>query len=166
MLVVSVYRYNPEKDSAPYMQDFNIDTKGADLMVNPTKGKQLTNMRASGTDENIKIVPILAKELEFIVKTESREQIIIIDDGSTDTTKSILQNYPHLQVLSLLENKGKGNALNLGFQKALDMGYDYAITIDSDGQHFPKDISDFLRYFEKEQFMDSDEKTNNDTNVG
>ncbi len=33
MLVVSVYRYNPEKDSAPYMQEFNVDTKGADVMV-------------------------------------------------------------------------------------------------------------------------------------
>lgn len=33
MLVVSVYRYNPEKDSAPYMQEFRVDTKGADLMV-------------------------------------------------------------------------------------------------------------------------------------
>lgn len=34
--------------------------------------------------ENIKIVPILAKELEFIVKTESREQIIIIDARSKE----------------------------------------------------------------------------------
>jgi succinate dehydrogenase / fumarate reductase iron-sulfur subunit len=33
MLVVSVYRYNPEKDSAPFMQEFKVDTKGADLMV-------------------------------------------------------------------------------------------------------------------------------------
>lgn len=33
MLVVSVYRYNPEKDSAPFMQEFRVDTKGADLMV-------------------------------------------------------------------------------------------------------------------------------------
>ena len=33
MLVVSVYRYNPEKDSAPYMQEFKVDTKGADVMV-------------------------------------------------------------------------------------------------------------------------------------
>lgn len=33
MLKVSVYRYNPETDSAPYMQDFEIDTKGRDVMV-------------------------------------------------------------------------------------------------------------------------------------
>ena len=33
MLNVSIYRYNPEKDSAPFMQDFQLDTGGKDLMV-------------------------------------------------------------------------------------------------------------------------------------
>lgn len=33
MLKVSVYRYNPETDSAPYMQDYDLDTQGKDLMV-------------------------------------------------------------------------------------------------------------------------------------
>jgi len=33
MLEVSIYRYNPESDSAPYMQDFQVDTGGKDLMV-------------------------------------------------------------------------------------------------------------------------------------
>ncbi|PCI90155.1 translational GTPase TypA [Candidatus Kaiserbacteria bacterium] len=39
-------------------------SKGEDMMVNPTKGKQLTNMRASGTDENIKLAPPLDLTLE------------------------------------------------------------------------------------------------------
>ena len=33
MLQVSIYRYNPEVDSAPFMQDFQVDTQGKDLMV-------------------------------------------------------------------------------------------------------------------------------------
>ena len=33
MLNVSLYRYNPETDEAPYMQDFSVDTGGRDLMV-------------------------------------------------------------------------------------------------------------------------------------
>lgn len=33
MLTVSVYRYNPETDSAPYMQDYQLDTEGKDIMV-------------------------------------------------------------------------------------------------------------------------------------
>lgn len=39
-------------------------TKGEDMVVNPTKGKQLTNMRASGSDENIKLVPPFELTLE------------------------------------------------------------------------------------------------------
>ena len=33
MLQVSLYRYNPETDDAPFMQDFSVDTEGRDLMV-------------------------------------------------------------------------------------------------------------------------------------
>lgn len=33
MLQVSIYRYNPEQDSVPFMQDFELDTGGKDLMV-------------------------------------------------------------------------------------------------------------------------------------
>ena len=33
MLQVSLYRYNPETDSAPYMEEFQIDTQGRDIMV-------------------------------------------------------------------------------------------------------------------------------------
>jgi succinate dehydrogenase / fumarate reductase iron-sulfur subunit len=33
MLQVSLYRYNPETDEAPFMQDFSVDTGGRDLMV-------------------------------------------------------------------------------------------------------------------------------------
>ena len=33
MLTVSIYRYNPEIDQEPYMQDFEFDAQGKDLMV-------------------------------------------------------------------------------------------------------------------------------------
>ena len=33
MLIVSIYRYHPELDAKPYMQDFEVDTEGKDLMV-------------------------------------------------------------------------------------------------------------------------------------
>ena len=33
MLEVSIYRYNPEVDSEPYMQEFQFDTQGKDIMV-------------------------------------------------------------------------------------------------------------------------------------
>jgi glycosyltransferase involved in cell wall biosynthesis len=42
------------------------------------------------------------------------------------------------------KNQGKGKALITGIVQALQDGYDYAITIDSDGQHYPDDIPVFL----------------------
>lgn len=70
--------------------------------------------------------------------------ILVINDGSTDETSVILQEYRCIDKIELSTNKGKGNALQIGFKKAIELGYDYAITIDSDGQHFPKDIPVFI----------------------
>ncbi len=71
--------------------------------------------------------------------------IIIVNDGSTDGTAKILDNYyPALHVISIKTNKGKGNALKTGFREALEMGHEYAISMDSDGQHFPDDLHVFL----------------------
>ena len=76
--------------------------------------------------------------------------IVIVNDGSTDTTTEILQSYSHLTVVTIEKNQGKGNALRQGFKKAIDLGYHYAITIDSDGQHYPDDIPVFLDALEQE----------------
>lgn len=73
---------------------------------------------------------------------------IVINDGSTDETASILKEYSELRILNVQSNKGKGNALQLGFKEAIALGYDYAITIDSDGQHFPKDLTVFVKALE------------------
>lgn len=72
------------------------------------------------------------------------ESIIVINDGSTDSTHQILGQYPQITAVSLPENKGKGNGLKIGFRKAKELGFDYAITIDSDGQHYPDDIPVFV----------------------
>ena len=70
--------------------------------------------------------------------------IIVVNDGSTDSTLHILSQYNQIQQIHLPKNKGKGNALRTGFNAAKVEGHDYAITIDSDGQHFPDDIPVFL----------------------
>jgi len=74
--------------------------------------------------------------------------IIIVNDGSTDQTSEILKKYAHLTQIHHPKNSGKGTALRNGFKKALELGYDYAITIDSDGQHFATDIPKFIEEIE------------------
>ncbi len=70
-------------------------------------------------------------------------QIIVVNDGSTDETAAIIESFPVTSV-SVSRNRGKGYALRQGFAKAVECGYDYAITIDSDGQHFAEDLPAFL----------------------
>lgn len=70
--------------------------------------------------------------------------IIVVNDGATDSTSQLLSDYANIIQLHLPKNKGKGNALRTGFKKALDLGYEFAITLDSDGQHFPEDIAVFV----------------------
>jgi len=72
------------------------------------------------------------------------ENIIVVNDGSTDNTQKVLSSFPFLKTISYPVNKGKGWAMRKGFSLAIDLGYDYAITIDSDGQHFAKDLPAFL----------------------
>lgn len=75
---------------------------------------------------------------------EYTQNIIVVNDGSTDSTSEILKTYSQLTILNLSENKGKGNGLKIGFRKAKELGYHHAITIDSDGQHYPNDIPVFV----------------------
>jgi glycosyltransferase involved in cell wall biosynthesis len=75
--------------------------------------------------------------------------VIVVNDGSTDNSKSILSKFDTLQHIDYNQNKGKGWALRNGFEYAFSKGYRYAITIDSDGQHFPQDLPVFIEYIEK-----------------
>jgi glycosyltransferase involved in cell wall biosynthesis len=53
-----------------------------------------------------------------------------------------------VQLISYPQNVGKGWALRQAFAYAMKKGYKYALTIDSDGQHFAKDIPNFLNKLE------------------
>ncbi|MCL2311282.1 MAG: glycosyltransferase family 2 protein, partial [Firmicutes bacterium] len=67
--------------------------------------------------------------------------IIIVNDGSTDTTRIVVQKYlSKVTFVDYKKNRGKGYALKQGAKKAIELGYKAIITIDSDGQHFASDI--------------------------
>ena len=76
---------------------------------------------------------------------EFSNDVIVICDGATDNSLSILKTYENkIHLIHYLPNQGKGNALRLGFEKAVHLGFEYAISIDSDGQHYPEDIPNFI----------------------
>lgn len=70
--------------------------------------------------------------------------VIVVNDGCTDNTSNILSAVNDIVLIKYDVNKGKGHALRCGFRKALELGFSYAITIDADGQHYPKDIETLL----------------------
>ncbi len=76
--------------------------------------------------------------------------IIVVDDGSTDNTveetgKFTGNTESRVRLIQHEKNRGKGEALKTGFSYAAAKKYSGVITIDADGQHDVKEISDFLR---------------------
>ncbi|WP_045467678.1 DUF2062 domain-containing protein [Sporocytophaga myxococcoides] len=76
--------------------------------------------------------------------------VIVVNDGSTDSTRNILESFTQIKVVQQPRNMGKGMALRTGFKAAFEQGYQYAITIDSDGQHMASDLPVFIDKIEKE----------------
>jgi glycosyltransferase involved in cell wall biosynthesis len=90
----------------------------------------------------------LARVIGDVMKYTS--QIIVVDDGSMDGTADLLLSFPHVEIISYQKNKGKGYALKKGFSLAKKKGYEYAITIDSDGQHSADDLPAFSEKLKEE----------------
>ncbi|AMA48524.1 glycosyltransferase [Flavobacterium covae] len=117
----------------------------------------ISNLSLSERINNLKLCVIIPtynnhKTLKRVIDgvLNYTSKLIVVNDGSTDSTSSVLKTYAKtITVVNLPKNKGKGNALKNGFKKALDLGYDYAITIDSDGQHYPDDIPVFVKALEE-----------------
>ena len=73
--------------------------KGDDMSVNPTKGKQLTNMRASGTDEAITLNPV------FTLSIERGLEVMNADEYLEVTPKSVRLRKKYLTELDRVKSK-------------------------------------------------------------
>ncbi len=89
------------------------------------------------------IVQVITDVLKFT------NNIIVINDGATDSTPELLKEFAVIQIISYSPNRGKGIALRTGIKAAQKKGYCYAITIDSDGQHYADDIPVFIDKIEQ-----------------
>lgn len=67
-----------------------IHKRGNDLPVNPTKGKQLTNVRAAGTDENIQLTPPLNYSLEQALEFIDDDELVEITPLNIRLRKKLL----------------------------------------------------------------------------
>ena len=104
-------------------------------------------------DENERILALLpayneAAHLEQVLKKVKTQihDILVVDDGSKDNTADIACSCG-VELLSRGYNCGKGQSLRDGYSWALEHNYDAVIMLDSDGQHDPSCIPDFIAKF-------------------
>src|SRR3989344_8148116 len=79
------------------------------------------------------------KEVIRSLKEKGYNDIIVLDDGSKDSTYE-LASKEKVKVYRHMINRGLGGALNTGITAALKEGADFMITFDADGQHSVDDI--------------------------
>ncbi len=99
-------------------------------------------------------LPDLLQKIEHNMSSLKRVwEVIIIDDGSSDQTLSVLKSlrkqYPSLKIISFRKNYGKSAALSAGFKMAKG---DIVITMDADLQDDPEEISTLISKLEVENF--------------
>ncbi len=84
----------------------------------------------------------VARVVEDVHRAVPDFDVLVIDDGSTDLTASLVPD--SATVISLPFNLGIGSAMQTGYRFAAEHGYDVAVQVDGDGQHPASEISRLL----------------------
>ena len=64
--------------------------KGDEMSVNPTRGKQLSNMRASGADEAVRLIPFRELSLEQALEFINADELVEVTPTAIRLRKRIL----------------------------------------------------------------------------
>lgn len=85
---------------------------------------------------------------EYNKANKDNYDIIVINDGSTDNTETVLNenNIPHIK---LIRNLGIGGAVQTGYKYAQENNYDIAIQYDGDGQHNIEYVKNIIKPIEE-----------------
>jgi glycosyltransferase involved in cell wall biosynthesis len=89
-------------------------------------------------NEERTIAEVINRALNFV------NAVIAVNDGSTDNSKKNVPKNERIICLENIVNEGKGVALNKGFAESTKRGFEFTITLDSDLQHIPDKIPDFI----------------------
>ncbi len=109
-------------------------------------------------------IPILIEKIEQVLKKRfTSYEIILVDDGSTDGSKEILDKEAnkngHIKVYHFTENNGQTAALAAGFKLCTG---DLVVTMDADLQTDPEDIYTLLAYIDDYDMINGKRETRED----
>lgn len=94
-------------------------------------------------NEEDNILKTYTKIKNYNKNSNTNYDVIVINDGSTDKTKKILEDndIPHI---NLVHNLGIGGAVQTGYKYAYYNNYDIAVQYDGDGQHDVRYVKDII----------------------
>ncbi|GAB4500574.1 MAG: hypothetical protein Fur0035_01140 [Anaerolineales bacterium] len=92
-------------------------------------------------------VDVTLECLESLAKSDyPNERIVLLDNGSTDRTHEIVvQRYPAVEVLRVVDNVGLARGYNLGIEHALKNGADYVIAMNNDTIAAPDMVTELVK---------------------
>lgn len=108
-------------------------------------------------NEEKHIQDVLDKVLKFV------DTVILVNDGSTDNSCQLINNYNNVIILNHKTNLGKGAALKTGFLQSIKLNSELTITIDGDNQHDPSLIPELLKKIEQFDCVIGNRIKNNST---
>ena len=77
-------------------------------------------------------------------------EIIVVNDGSTDNSREILETISHIKFINNKVNRGYGSSLKTGIENSK---YDWILTFDADGSHPPHQILDLIKYCDEYELI-------------
>ena len=99
----------------------------------------------------------IEKLVEKLLNLKQELNIIIVDGNSTDNTGQaadlMAEKYEKVEIIHQSAKLGLGAGYRDGFQRALEQGYDYILTMDSDFSHDPSYVPDLLDQAEKNSIV-------------
>ena len=87
--------------------------------------------------------------LDSLLDFDSRTDVLVVNDGSQDSTRDIVQQQHQVFLVSHPINLGYGAALQTAYQFALSKKYDYIVQFDADGQHHCDDLRRIIEEMRK-----------------
>ncbi|MGH9629770.1 MAG: glycosyltransferase family 2 protein [Bryobacteraceae bacterium] len=107
-----------------------------------------------GSDSLLVIIPAFNEEGSIVHVVEEVRSVLpgvpvlVIDDSSADSTTPLARE-AGAHVMSLPHHLGLGGCVQAGYKLAYELGYQYVIRVDGDGQHDPHDIPRIMEVLKK-----------------